>query len=381
MDADAELARSLRAATAEWQAGVYAFVPFARALLHHAETLRRAGRSRASFAGAADAAEVEATLCEARTLLALWGRGRLPTRVLEKRLAMAISALGPDDRAVEALAYALRLAPEDPPEWAERLASLHVLRQTVLAMRNELVERHLALARRLARRYSGRGVGLADLEQEASLGLLRAVEKFEPDRGVPLASYARWWIRHGLIRAVQGQGRDVRLPVHVHELLARASRLERRLRAHGVSLPLEERARALGVPPERLAGIELARGPMLSMEQPQAGDEAPALGEQLAGARPQLDVVLDHDRLGPVLRRWIGELPARERAIVSNRFGFDADEPATLEELGARLGLSSERVRQLEARALERLRRLAKARDVHRPLGEVDEPGDGWGPA
>ena len=230
----------------------------------------------------------------------------------------------------------------------------------------ELVEANLRLVVHIARRYLNRGLSLLDLIEEGNVGLLHAARKFRADRGTRFSTYATWWIRQAVVRALANQARMIRLPVHVELLLAQCRKKRRALTQElGRALTTEELAAALGWPVSEVEHLESLRHPPVSLDTP-ARDEG----------RPNLhDIVEDPssvpgEGLGAVLRARadlagvLQDLPDTERTVITLRFGLGSEEPMTLESIGRRLGVTRERVRQIEAAALQRLRGLLAARDV-----------------
>jgi RNA polymerase sigma factor (sigma-70 family) len=233
--------------------------------------------------------------------------------------------------------------------------------------RRRLVEANLRLVVHVARRYANRGLPLPDLIEEGNLGLLRAAEKFDPDRGTRFATYAVWWVRQAVVRALANQARTVRLPAHVELLLQRYLREEQRLtQALGRPPATAELAAALGMDVAEVEELaELRQRQAVSLDAP-AGGEARRLGDVLAdqssdpaaeayrrlfGARADLVGVLD-------------DLAVNERTVLRRRFGLEGEPAEMLEAIGRRLGLSRERVRQIEAGGLRKLRALLVARGI-----------------
>jgi RNA polymerase primary sigma factor len=227
--------------------------------------------------------------------------------------------------------------------------------------RDQLVVRCLPLVMRVARGYAGRDVGLADLVQEGVLGVLRALERFDPARGVPFVAYLGWWLRQAMQQAIAEQSRSVRLPTHVLWDIHQLREARGQLISTGQDTSAVELERALGWSPGRLGDVLRAERPALSLDAPYAGDEdaVDRLGDLIGDPLSEQaydDVVTG--ATGDSVRALLSMLTERERQVLGWRLGLDGDE-LSLREIGRRLGMSAERVRQIEQRALVKLRSVA----------------------
>ncbi len=243
------------------------------------------------------------------------------------------------------------------------------------AARQSMIEHNLRLVVSIAKGYMGRGVPMADLVEEGNLGLMHAIDKFEPERGFRFSTYATWWIRQSVDRALMYQGRAVRLPVNVVRELQHVLRARRLLendaelvakRPEGIRV--EDIAALLGQEAHHVAELlSMAEAPRsLDASLDRGGDEQ-TLGDGLVDEltlTPE-DVTLSHE-VDLLLEEWIGTLTQRERAVLEGRFGLHDHDPETLDVLSVRLGLTRERVRQVQNEALMKLKRYLTRRGITR---------------
>lgn len=229
-----------------------------------------------------------------------------------------------------------------------------------LKARQLLVESNLRLVVALAKQYRNRGLSFEDLIQEGNLGLIRAAEKFDPERGCRFCTYAVFWVRHFMIRAFAAHGRNLRLPFGVNYSLNRFLRHRRELEAKlGRSPQLQELAEYTGRPESHVLRLLTLSFDALSLDSP-VGDEGAVLADFISdsGFEPCEDSLVREDEYRR-LRLALHSLPQREQRVLELRFGLEDDERRTLAQVGEELGLSRERVRQLEKQALTRLRQAS----------------------
>jgi RNA polymerase primary sigma factor len=280
--------------------------------------------------------------------------GRVPLLTAEDEVELA--------KAIEAGLFAEEKLGGGIPMLGAIYGDLELLVGEGVKSKQRLIEANLRLVVSIAKRYIGRGLVFLDLIQEGNLGLIRAVEKFDYTRGYKFSTYATWWIRQAITRAIADQARTIRVPVHMVETINKLARVQRQLHQElGREASPEEVAAEMGLEPERVAEIQRIAQEPVSLQSP-IGEEESDLGDFIEDA----DAVVPMEAaafimLQDQLERVLDQLAEREQRIIQLRFGLTDGHPRTLEEVGREFGVTRERIRQIESKTLAKLRHPSRA--------------------
>ena len=275
-------------------------------------------------------------------------------------------AATPQETTTDALQLFLRDAGRHPLLTAAQEVELAKrIERGDMEAKTRMIQSNLRLVVSIAKNYRNQGLPFLDLIQEGTLGLIRAVEKFDWRRGYKFSTYATWWIRQAVARALADKARTIRMPVHIVERMQKLNRAERTLWTQlGREPTLEEVAEEANLPIAQAHEVKAAARASTSLDQPVGETEDAVFGDFVAGDGPLPDEEVEVSLRCQALAEALGALAERERKVLILRYGLVDEEPKTLEEIGRRLGLTRERVRQIENEALKRLARLREMESV-----------------
>ena len=260
--------------------------------------------------------------------------------------------------------YLREIGREDLLTAAEEVVLAKKVEAGSMAARDQLIRANLRLVISIAKKYYGRGMSLLDLIQEGNTGLMRAVEKFDYRRGYKFSTYATWWIRQAVTRSIADQARTIRVPVHISEMINKIARVSHRLTQQNGREPTpEEIAKELHIRPEKVRQAKNAAGYPISLETPVGPERDAHLGDLLGDPSAVVpDDAASSQMLKEAVEAVVKTLSDREHKVLKLRFGLENFPPRTLKQVGHEFGVTRQRIRQIEAKALRKLRHPARAR-------------------
>ena len=252
----------------------------------------------------------------------------------------------------------------------DELRYARLTKQGDFEARQKMIKHNLRLVVNIAKHYAYRGMVLLDLIEEGNLGLIHALEKFDPERGFRFSTYATWWIRQNIERAIMNQSRTIRLPVHVIKELNVVLRALRNLETHCEKEPTtDDVAHLLGLPVEEVRRVLAYNERMASLDAPLDIDPMLSVGESIPDEHnPTPDLKLEHTKLEVYVQEWLNQLNDKQRRVIEHRYGLNGYDICTLEQLAEYMCLTRERVRQIQIEALHSLRKILKRKGVSKEV-------------